>query len=404
MPILDIYDDFFIRKNFSLDEIPSKKTIIFKTYSDFYNFINKEKTFWSDCIAGDISQIYSFFYGLCNKLEMLENMQSKDAGITQIENIMYELSTQDINKIVYSNTPEAIFLKNLYLKNKIEADGAYNYLIRNNMQNINNYQSATGILHAYMFKNTDEQFNLKIEAEKQNLHQVNEDYSKKLDGLYSECSSEFNNLKTDFFSIQNSILEEKDALENTIENLVSDSTQKLQTAENLYQTKLVEMEKLYLEKLRLEAPACYWDNMHQEYLKNGEKWKKWSIWTSIFFIFFLCALLYMAPSELFEQYGLNSVKATIFIALIASIGIYIIRLLVTLSTSAYHLSRDAYERFQLTHVYLSLLKAEGIKDEDRAIVLQSLFSRADTGLLKKDSSPTFPKGSVESIIKNLFNK
>lgn len=112
-------------------------------------------------------------------------------------------------------------------------------------------------------------------------------------------------------------------------------------------------------------------------------------------------LLYNAPQHLFETFGLNSVKATIIFALIASIGIYIIRLFVTLSTSAYHLSRDAYERYQLTHVYLSLLNKEGIKNEERSIVLQSIFSRADTGLLKKDSSPSFPNGTMDSILKNL---
>lgn len=35
---------------------------------------------------------------------------------------------------------------------------------------------------------------------------------------------------------------------------------------------------------------------------------------------------------------------------------------------------------------------------DRNIVLQSIFSRADTGLLKEDSSPTMPS-IIEKVVK-----
>jgi len=92
-------------------------------------------------------------------------------------------------------------------------------------------------------------------------------------------------------------------------------------------------------------------------------------------------------------------KATIVFALIASILVYFIRLFVKLATSAYHLSRDAYERYQLTYVYLSLLNEKAVKEEERNIVLQSIFSRADTGLLKGDSTPAFPEGVISQLLK-----
>lgn len=66
--------------------------------------------------------------------------------------------------------------------------------------------------------------------------------------------------------------------------------------------------------------------------------------------------------------------------------------------STYHLYRDAQERKQLTYLYLSLKKESDIPDADRHIILQSLFSRADTGLLKEDSSPTMPSGVLEKIV------
>lgn len=64
--------------------------------------------------------------------------------------------------------------------------------------------------------------------------------------------------------------------------------------------------------------------------------------------------------------------------------------------SNYHLARDAEEREKLTYLYLSMLEKGAIDKEERKIILQSLFSRSDTGLLKEDSSPTMP--NISSLI------
>lgn len=54
-------------------------------------------------------------------------------------------------------------------------------------------------------------------------------------------------------------------------------------------------------------------------------------------------------------------------------------------------------------LYLQLVEGKpSVAEKDREIVLQSLFSRADTGLLKGDSSPSFPDGSLTSIIQGCF--
>jgi hypothetical protein len=90
--------------------------------------------------------------------------------------------------------------------------------------------------------------------------------------------------------------------------------------------------------------------------------------------------------------------------LFISVGIFLINFFIKLAISAFHLSRDAYERLQLTHLYLALLNEEGITKEERTIVLQSLFSRADTGLLKGDSSPTIPDSGIVGLISKAMGK
>jgi len=77
---------------------------------------------------------------------------------------------------------------------------------------------------------------------------------------------------------------------------------------------------------------------------------------------------------------------------------YGIRVLARITFSSFHLARDAEEREQLTHIYLALKKDTTIDQEERKLIMQSIFSRADTGLLKEDSSPTMPGNIMSNII------
>lgn len=80
--------------------------------------------------------------------------------------------------------------------------------------------------------------------------------------------------------------------------------------------------------------------------------------TSVIMMMLLMVILYNIPSQLnvnLESFNFQSLRATLILALLVSIGIYLIRLFVKLALSAYHLSRDAKERYQLTYVYLSLI-------------------------------------------------
>lgn len=66
--------------------------------------------------------------------------------------------------------------------------------------------------------------------------------------------------------------------------------------------------------------------------------------------------------------------------------------------SSLHLARDSEERHTLTYFYLALLNETTITEDDRKLILQSLFSRSDTGLLKEDSGPTMPTDSLSKLL------
>ena len=70
-----------------------------------------------------------------------------------------------------------------------------------------------------------------------------------------------------------------------------------------------------------------------------------------------------------------------------------------LTFSAFHLQRDAEEREQLTHLYLNLREGANDDVESRRIILQSLFSRSESGLLSNETGPTMPIQDLIQIIK-----
>ena len=153
--------------------------------------------------------------------------------------------------------------------------------------------------------------------------------------------------------------------------------------------KLSQLKETYREKLKLEGPVKYWKDRAKRYNKEGTKWLKWLVLVVGVTVSILFFLLY-EPLESFSLGILKgeplAVKAIILVGAALSLCAYL-----TKTFSSFHLSRDAQEREQLTMVYLALVHEQGeTNPEERKLILQSLFSRSDTGLLGKDSSPSMP--------------
>ena len=115
---------------------------------------------------------------------------------------------------------------------------------------------------------------------------------------------------------------------------------------------------------------------------------------SLILAYWVYKLLWHSPEGLlqsiFKGEVSNAIRWSIVFVIFISTFFIIIRALMKFMFSNFHLARDAEERENLTYLYLSLISNGEFNEEERKIVLQSLFSRSDTGLLKEDSSPTMP--------------
>lgn len=140
--------------------------------------------------------------------------------------------------------------------------------------------------------------------------------------------------------------------------------------------------------------------MAKSYSKQGKWWLLGSVGVAIATIALLICVLIFVPNIFDNAHWIDLIKNSAIITLIASIAIYLLRTFIKMALSSIHLSRDAKEREQLSYFYLALKAKGAVSDTEQALVINSLFSRADTGLLKGDSSPSM-SANVTDVVEKL---
>lgn len=176
---------------------------------------------------------------------------------------------------------------------------------------------------------------------------------------YSEVKTEFSELKKDF----DSWIEEKNS-------------------------RLAELEETYKNKLSLEAPEKLWNNFAAEHEDKAKKWQCRLLITSCLLILVLAELIRVIYSFSLEK--LNQIpflSETFILISVISFFIYIIRVLVKLIISNQHLSVEYKQKAALTRFYQALTYAGNeIDKEEKLIIMNALFSKSDSGLVKTDGS------------------
>ena len=185
----------------------------------------------------------------------------------------------------------------------------------------------------------------------------------------------------------------------TVTNSANEQTKDYETRKQ----KLQNLEEAYLKKLQLEAPAKYWDKLARSYQHRG--------WILLFMTLLLgtCVITWLLNVlldsdviTLLNQTELNfkTIRGSLILIVMTSVAGYLLHLFTRLSISSFHLSRDYRERFQLMNVFLALLRDGDVKCDDQVkqIVMRSIFSRSDTGLLKGEHGFKIP--AVSDVLRS----
>lgn len=397
-------EKFFAEKEVVLKVIPTELVQIeeeiselrISTIKEFYDYLNSEIEFWNeqdkDKKLNAISQSSRLNSAKSNLDSALSYYKSKNTtqgeislqhSINTISNGSLYSKTSITEFILQYKTASNEFLKGLQLglgKNRTVSLGS----------KISEYE---GFLTALTFlkheKNVWETLGDRAEPLKQSVESAIQNYAT-LDANYVKA----------FYEQQERIKAITEQTNKHLQDLNVDSEKYFAERE----ARCMELEKLYKEKLMLKVPAEYWNKMKNRYLISGGIWFAASMILAIAIIGGLVLLLMCMPSVFSEESHWGEVfRNSAIITVITSIAVYILRILVKMTMSSFHLARDAKERWNLTYYYLSLMDHNAITDKERALIINSLFSRSDTGLLKNDSGPTM-SNNVPDLVETMTKK
>ncbi|MEQ6391290.1 DUF6161 domain-containing protein [Bacillaceae bacterium S4-13-58] len=390
--------DYFKSLELTFLLYPDRNTKSYKSIDHFYIFVKGEVEFWDKCTTGKPNAIRSHFTNILNLLDQIKNYNFEQHEQNIKQNMEQIVNNIKINRYpcVFSSTSIGMFINQQYQVNSLYAEAACEFFLNTSgngtfQSSITNKDIFTGLVHAF-FHEHPKVAKTVYKNEKEALEFLKSEYTNSLTTLDGEYYEKMESLENHTTEYHNGLNNWKNEIQTSTESFVESKKNELTDLVNLYE-----------EKLKLEGPAKYWEETKKEYKEIGYRWMGAAVLETVIFIGFLTFLLNSLPSN-DTQFNFNSIKMTIILTVIISSGVFLINFFIRLSTSAFHLSRDANERHQLAYVYLALLKDKSVEESDRSIVLQSLFSRADTGLLKGDSSPTLPDGLLGQAIKSMNNK
>lgn len=363
-----------------------------KGFSSIHKFVSQQVTGWEkyESIPTVLDSSKRHFANLKSRLDnfISSRQQDNEANLNNYWRTEQGQLQSNSNFFTYdcSQTEFLIDINN-HIPNSIT--GAYNYIIRTNT-NLNDRNHFIGSLLAYEFDLKDKaEITERRNREKSSFSKIKSDLRSQLSESETQLTEHLTNANKDYEKYVNLIDKFKSDKE-TLFNEWYDGTEDKKGVKD----KVTDLENTYEELLRLKKPADYWDKRAVKLRTQG--WISFAallIFVGIV-IWSLGELLWKTPEQIYTSFFEGDKSAAIRWSIIyitfISFMAFCIRAITKVMFSSFHLARDSEERNTLTYFYLSLLNDSNIEKEDRQLIMQSLFSRADTGLLKDDSGPTMP--------------
>lgn len=379
---------------------------VFLTFDELERIVKRNYDYWNS-ISKEINNSFSSSW---------ENVFSNVRAIRKYLNEAIELNIDDINNFLYYNISRSRedigqnkFVYNLIVDAPIDLDNEIRKIksfVTFYIEQTDNRLTEAVKNYIYLFKNihlignylansSREYFFPALFLLRKNLSNIKEnvsdfennivvpledklkDISDSSDEQFKEITSLIEELHTEIQQRFNEKVSEFVKLQNTINNWQEEKIERIR-----------DLEETYKNKLSLEAPESLWNE------RAKESSKKAAIWTCVLIL--AVALLILVSTKLvivIHSYSLNAYKEIPFLSesfiliTVISFFIYIVRVIIKIVMSNHHLATEYRQKATLTRFYQSLTYAgTNIGKEERLIIINSLFSRVDTGLIKIDSS------------------
>lgn len=373
--------------------------LIFKGLPAFHKFLEEQIKGWEkiDDLPQKLTNSKEFFIytkqQIENFVESYSNVPDNASLDSYFRNTISNIQGRNGDIFTYDST-ETNFLLNIYQSNRTSFNGAYAYLVGDLNENIRSKEIFDGYLIGYEFKSRDSKLGERLNSEKTSLQQLKTNFKNSLPELDRQLVDHLKQSSDKYDEYVKRIDEFQSDKEKTYSDWFINTKDEFEGFDKDSKLKLEELEKTYKEKLKLEGPATYWSERAKQL--RGQGWYAFIALVILVLIvcYSLSELLWKTPEQIFTSYFKGDHSAAIrwsiiYITLITFLA-FCIKAISKVMFSSFHLARDSEERHTLTYFYLALLKESEIDPEEKKLIMQSLFSRADTGLLKEDSSPTMP--------------
>lgn len=302
------------------------------------------------------------------------------------------------NFFVY-DLPQTEFLIQIHQTHPNYFQGAYHFMIGSN--NLNSKDNFIGSIMAYEFSSKDHtELLVRRGKEKSSISKIRNDLRNQISDSEIHLTEHLSKASNEYQNYVNQIDSFKSDKESLFNDWFTASKNAFGQFDEDSKKKIVSLEKTYEEILRLKKPAEYWNQRAKKLKKEAWKAIYWLIGLVVFACVTLYLLLWITPEGMLLSFKTNqsgAIKWSVIYITFLSFLAFGIRALNKVAFSSFHLARDAEEREQLTYVYLALIKESAVEETEKNLIMQSLFSRADTGLLKEDSSPTMPNDITGKI-------
>ncbi len=401
-------DNILFRFSISNDFI-----IEFDDYKEFFTFEELERIiksnydYWNSIYESSPTNFESTWKSLNDKFNTVKNyiFGLKELNIDSISNqIYYTLSTnretREQDKIVYILSVNSPIDKDTQFRKIRRFVSFYIEQSKNNLDEaIKNFiylSKNTSSIGSYFSNPYEYKFYPALYLLRKNFSNIKENVSDFETNIVAPLASKLKDISDDSDKQYREITSFTENKHNEIQEQFDEKVSELaafkKSLDNWQNEKFVKikvLEDTYENKLSLEAPEKLWNNRAEEHIKQARNW-------AIFLVFTIVALI-SALGKLvlvIHDYSLNTIKNEIpfisesFILIsVISFFIYIIRILIKIVLSNHHLATEYKQKAALTRFYQSLTKAgTDISKEERLIIINSLFSKVETGLVKTDTS------------------
>lgn len=379
--------------------LPDKQEVTFSNLGELSRHVQDEIAAWTN-VDNTIVDKYKLVLGkIENVVQGVKDGRIAPGALVEVKNLLqgWTVNQGGINSCIYSRSRLGRYLHEL--KDRCE-----------NTQAFHEYSLLTILvvgcpapkLSFYL-----PVFNLSLEAARaskyfgcpEDLSARIEEYKMRLEDLSNSADVQTQGYKSRILQFDTYTEEFKQKRREELDKEEHEYEERLNRADE----KITALEAAYSKKLQLEGPAQHWNNLAQSYLYRGWLLLLMTLLVGACVITCLLNVLFNVDSiSLFNQTKLNlmTIRGSLILIVLTSIAGYLLHLFTKLAISCFHLSRDYRERFQLTNVFLALLRDGDVKCDDQVkqIVMQALFSRSDTGLLKGEHSFMMP--GVPEVLKS----